>query len=735
MLKHYFEFAWRNIIRHKAHTLINILGLALGTCACIVIFLVSSFELSFDNFHPDKERIYHIGCKEFNYTWKTSRIPPPMPAAIKGEITGIEAITSFYPYDAAIVVTDKDNKPHTFDSRLEGTDQSAIIITDPPYFSIFKYEWLAGNPATSLQQPFQLVLSERRARQYFGSLPYADILGKEVIYEDSLRVTVAGIVKDWDKNTDFPFTDFISFSTINASFLKTSYHADNWLAMRGNPWIFSMIKLSKNTTPAQLSPQLTAFIRRHIPNDPNRKLDVLLQPLSDIHYNTDYSHDDIRKAHLPTLYVLMGTALFILLLAVINFINLSAAHSIQRAKEIGVRKVLGSSRISLVFQFLTETFIVSSFGAIAAVLLAGPVLSFFRDYIPAGVIFHLFNPGTLIFIVLLTLVTSLLAGLYPARLSAAYAPVAVLKGEGAQRGGEKWWLRKALIVFQFSISLLFIIGTLVIGRQVRYMLNTDFGFKTDAVLSVQTNWRDSASKLQVFKEKIKQLPGVADVIQQGGPPAGWGQFGGDILFSGKNPIKLTVCTDWGNEDAPESERNLGIKLATTNKEADQVQATLSAIEKLEKEIYPRDKFRFLFIDKAVAPSYDTEQKTSHLMQAATLITIFISCLGLFGLILFTAQRRTREIGIRKVIGASVADIIALLCKDFLLLVFIAFLIASPVSWFLMNRWLEGFAYRLPVSWWIFAVAGAGAIFIALLTVSFQAIKSATANPIRSLRSE
>jgi putative ABC transport system permease protein len=821
MLKHYIRIARRNILRHKAFTIINISGLTLGVCACMVIFLVCRYEFSFDGFHPDKERIYHVGCNEPVGpldNGNSSSVLPPTPAALKQEIPGIEAAAGFYNYYPTITVRSDDKRMHSFQCAIEGSDQSSVIITGPEYFTIFKYDWLAGSPSVSLEKPFSVVLSEKKARQYFGAVSLDQIIGKEVIYDDSLRVRVAGIVKDWNDNTDFPFTEFISWSTIGASFLHNEYHTDMWGPKMGVPdrWVWAMVKLSQKTTAAQIAPQLEPFAKRHWTGRPEYRPRFLLQPLSDVHFNSAYSRDDIRKAHLPTLHILMGVALFILLLAVVNFINLSTAQSIQRSKEVGVRKVLGGSRGSLVFQFLTETAIVSGFAILLAALLVRPLLFFFRDFIAPGVVFHPFGRENLVFLLLLLLVTSLLAGLYPAIVLSSYSPVLSLKGEGSPRGGEKWWLRKGLIVFQFSISLIFIIGTLVIGRQIRYMLYSDLGFKADAVLSLQTYDRKAdPGKLRVLKEKIKQLPGVEKVVLQGDPPSGHGQWSTEVSLLGKGPGKLKVDADWANEEyipfygmkmvagrnilrsdslrefvinetcmralgfttpdktlgqflktteqgafpivgvvadfhqrsfhdpiapllighAPEVETSLGVRLSTKGKDVATIQATLAAMGKIWKEVYPDKEFDYSFLDELVASFYETEQNTSKLVRVAMLTTIFISCLGLFGLVLFTAERKTKEIGIRKIIGASVADIVTLLCKDFVVLVCIAILVASPAAWWLMNRWLQGFVYRLPISWWIFAVAGVTAIVIAMLTVSVQAIKAALANPAKSLRTE
>lgn len=730
-------------------------------------------------------------------------------------------MTGYYELHGHATIRKEGVADRIFDNRIEGANTSGVAIADPDYFTIFKYDWLAGNEKISLLGPFKVVLTESRARKYFGPVALDKMIGRTVLYEDSLKVTVSGIVKDWSGPSDFRHTDFISISTIQTSFLNNARHRMHidWKDGHTTLWPYSFVKLARGVKPEAVDARFAPIVKSNM-MDPSFYFE--LQPLSDIHFNTDY-REDIRKAHLPTLYSLIGIAAFILVLAVINFINLSTAQSIQRAKEIGVRKVLGSTRTSLVFQFLTETFVVTLFAGGIAVLLVNPMLSLFNDFIPAGVVFHLFRPGTLLFIGIVTALTSLLAGFYPAKVLSAYLPVLSLKGGGVQKGGEKWWLRKGLIVFQFSISLLFIIGSIVIGRQIDYMLNTDFGFKTDARLSLGSDWgeKDISRKQQVLTEKLSRLPGVEKVVLQGDPPTGWGMNGNFIthlvrdqqpkqvrmdslrvdidfaddafipfygmrIVAGRNVLKSdslrelvineTCSKDLGFKrpgealgqllgfqgkilpvvgvvadfhegsfhDAirpliiahePREEGVVGILLASKGKQAANIKATLAAMEKIWKELYPRGNFEYVFPDRSIAAFYDAEQKTSLLMRAAMIITIFISCLGLFGLALFTAQLKTKEVGIRKVLGASVADITVLLTRDFVWLVVIALLIASPVAWFLMNKWLENFAYRIPVSAGIFAAAGLGAIGIALVTVSFQAIKAAVANPVKSLRTD
>jgi putative ABC transport system permease protein len=819
MINHFFKISWRNISRNKIFTLINIAGLALSTCACMVIFLIASHELSFDTFHADKERIYHVGEKERLTTGILSRIPSPMAAALIQEVSGIEAVASFYPYDASIIIPGNGQRPSIFYSGIEGSDQTSVIITDPHYFDIFNYEWLAGKPATSLERPLTVVLSASKALRYFGSLPYDQIMGREIIYNDSLRVTVSGIVKDWNKNTDFPFTEFISYRSINAcNFLRATYKTDEWKV----PGIWCMVKLSKNIESSQITRQLIDFSKRHMSGNPD-KIKFMLQPLSDVHFNADYSHDDIRKADLPTIRVLIGIALFILALAIINFINLSTAQSMQRIKEIGVRKILGSTRAGLGFQFVTETAIISFFSICAALLMTGPAISIFQDFIPPGITFRLLNKDTLYFLLILFIAIPLLAGFYPAKVLSSYLPAVSLRGIEGQSKGKRWLLRRGLVIFQFTISLIFIIGTLIISRQMSFVLEADYGLKTGGILDVfvprwedNNHWTKSKSKWDVLAEKIKNLPGVKKVIEQGSPPTGWVTHFGEISFAGKNRQvrNMKIQIDNGNEEFipfyhmrllsgrnlstsdslqefiinetclknlgftrpedalgqfvnyqnqsfpivgvirdfhegsfhnpiepliighdPGGERDLGIQLVTKDNQAGNIIAELSVIEKVFKQIYPKNEFNCRVIDDCIPLFYDSDQKTSKLISAATLIAVFISCIGLFGLSMYNAKTRTKEIGIRKVIGASVSDIIALFTKDYVVLIMLAFLIASPLAWFFSNKWLENFAYKINISYWIFLFAMMIAVTIAFATISFQAIKAASANPVKSLRAE
>jgi ABC-type lipoprotein release transport system permease subunit len=820
MFRTYWKIAWRHVNKHKKFAIINVLGLAMGICFSLIIFLVVHYEFSFDRSVPDRDRIFHLGYnikvgEGADESWNSSRVMPGLPEAMRKELPGLEVVTGFFSgWEPKVKVPDKAAKSgYTEFSEPERSSWAETIIADPDYFSIFPYHWLAGS-ASSLRMPFQVVLSESRARRYFGHIPLAAIIGRELVFDDSIHLNVSGIVADRTENTDFSTAEFVSFSTINNSGLRYHYATDEWKSPRGKPEIWAFVKLAKGVNPEQTSMQIDAIVKRNSPAGYSRKM--LLQPLSDVHFNNAYSHDDIRKSSKPTLYGIMALAGFILILAGINFVNLSTAQSIRRAREVGVRKVLGSGRAGLTWQFLTETLLVVLMSVVLAAFLVKPMLGIFHDFIPPGVSFTL-SPPVLLFLLGMTVMTTLLAGYYPARVLSSYLPVTSLKGSAEYHDNAAWTLRRALIVFQFTISLIFIISTLVVGNQVRYMLKTDYGLKSDAIVTVGTDWRDSLAKVQVFEDKLSQIPGIGSVIREGGPPIGWGHGFFPFEFKGPHPVKTSeiqegdesfipfyhmrilagrnlhhtndlqellvnetaarsfgcsmpedalgkflyaringeersfpivgVVADYHTESfrdpihslvighSPEQERYFGIRLATAGRGVGEVQKTLEAIRSAYKNVYPDREFDYVFMDESIRNMYEAEQNLSMLVRSAMLVTIFISCMGLFGVSLFSAEKRTREIGIRKVLGAGVGNIVLLLSRDFVLLVMLAIFIASPVAWWAMSHWLNGFPYRIPLSLPIFLWAGCCGILIAMLTVSFHAIHAARANPVKSLKTE
>jgi putative ABC transport system permease protein len=839
MIKKQLLFSLRRLGRHKLTTSINILGLTLGVLSCLVIYLYVSFEFSYDKFHTDRDRIYRVvdwmtdGAGEHR---EGAGLPPPLAADLRREATGFSAVTGFYTVDSRVKVPES-GKPDRVIPKISDDQRQHINFADSEYLDIFHYEWLAGNPVTALQQPFSVVLTESEARRYFEHGKPTDWIGRSVVYYDSLTVTVTGIVKDWQQNSDFGFKDLISCTTIAHSFLQKDI--EGWNLYYSN--VNAYVKLSHGTTVAQVEKQFPAFFKRHQQLGKDEKGGLSLQPLADIHFNGQYSDEYGRRAHKPTLFALAGIAVFILVIAAINFINLSTAHAVLRAREVGVRKVLGSSRGGLVWQFLSETGIIVVAAMVLALLLADPVLAALRGAlragptgVPEGVRLHLGDPNTWLFMGSTILVTCVFAGWYPARALSSFLPVISLRGQGIRQLNSKSYLRKGLIVFQFTVSLLFIIGTMMVGRQIHFMLNTDLRFKKDAIAMIDLPWDQPKNRKAVLATEIRRLGGVqqvslstqgpqadghggtslehegttnakidasfnqidpaymslygltlvagrnftiADTARRGNNPASAGSgpaqapFRAFILnetaarslgfsrpadavgqqissgFGGILGPVVGVVKDFHSQSLHEkiqpffftTQQNAGgllsIKLSSAALSASQVKALMGKMEAAFKQLYPETDFESRFFDESLERLYKREQQTAQIMNIAMGIAIFISCMGLFGLAAFTANQRTREIGIRKVLGAGVPQLVSLLSSEFILLVGLSTLIAAPVAGWAMHRWLQDFAYRTSMPWWLYVVAGVAAIAIALLTVSFQAIRAATANPVKSLRVE
>jgi ABC-type antimicrobial peptide transport system permease subunit len=836
MLKKQLLFSLRRLARHKLNTTINVLGLTLGILSCLVIFLFVSFEFSYDKFHPDGDRIYRL-------VGGFPGMTPPLGTDLRRESSGFGTVASFYIDDSKVIVSTATGKAtRAFDEKGPG-ELSHMAYAGPEYFTLFPHRWLAGNPQTSLSKPFSVVLTEKEARRYFDGGDPQSWMGRTLVYHDSLTLSVTGIVADWKANSDVALTDWISYSTIQSSFVKNDMAG--WNMWDGSAQVY--VKLPKGASPAQSEKQLPAFVARHSLQPVKEQPKLTLQPLADLHFNGQMGDDYGRRAHKPTLYALCGIALFILLIATINFINLSTAQAVQRAREIGVRKVLGSSRLGLTGQFLIETGVLVIASLILALLLANPVIHALNGFIPAGVHLDLTNPLTLGFIALTAISTCLLAGWYPARVISAFLPVISLRGQGSQPGGGRSYLRKALITFQFTVSLLFIIATLVVGRQMHYMLDTHLGFTKDAILNIDLPWNKPREKKSVLATEISRLAGVQKVSLNSNNPGADGHNGTfmtlkgatetkidgagcDIvdanylplyeikLVAGRNftladtarngvettsaaPIAKTpgsqptektwlvppfrafiinesaaialgfknpadavgqrIATGFGGTIGPvvgvmkdyhaESFRSaikpfflttqkggggtLSVRLGSSYRTPEQVKGLLAKMQATFSSVYPESKFSTRFFDEVMNDLYQKEQKTARIMNLAMAMAIFISCMGLFGLAAFTASQRTKEIGIRKVLGANVPHLVSLLSRDFVVLVLLATVIAAPIAGWAMSQWLQDFAYRTDIPWYIYAISGLGAVVIALITVSFQAIRAATANPVESLRSE
>lgn len=810
MVRHQILMAFRQFSRQKTFTLIHVAGLTLGIIACLLIYLVTAFEFSFDTFHPHKERIYRV-VGEMRFSTgeivHNNIVPSPAPAVMRQQIAGLETVAGFQLLEHAQVQIPQGSQPQQRVESRQPRGGTATILTSPEYFGIFPYQWLAGNPTTALAEPFQVVLTQQMAHRYFGAVPVEQVLGKKLIYNDSLRVTVTGVVKDWGGNTDFGFTDFISLATAEHSFLGQSFYLSSWEYMTASSNAF--VKLAQGTTPQQVNQQLDRLLTNYRKPDPRLTLHLTLLPLAEIHFNSNYSEYPFHKAHRPTLYSLFAVAGFILLLAIINFVNLSTAQSTSRAKEIGVRKVLGSSRKTLTGQFLTQTGLLTGLAVVLAFVLVKPLLWLLSDYMPQGIDIDLLSLPTLVFLLSLTGLVTLLAGFYPAKILAAYVPVQSLKGVIHNPDQSKGYLRKSLIVFQFAIALCFAIGAIVISTQVSFMQAKDLGFGSDRILNLQIHPAERATNVAVLVQKLRQLPGVQQVIQEAGPPMGSMNIEQLVTYQGKDLIVLAkpsnesyipfyglklvagrnlqrgdgraeyiineafarrlgfanpqqavgqllhageltasivgVVADFHQFSLREPikplviinlsdfQKSLGIKLLPTRQDDLAYQTLLSTIHTQWKQVFPNAPFMYSFLKDSVDSAYDQERKMASLVKVGMLVSFFISCLGIVGLSVFTTQQRRKELGVRKVLGATVSSLIGLLGQETVILVGLAVVIASPLAGYGLTQWLAGFAYRISIQWWMFGLAGLVALLVALLSISLQTLRAALANPVESLR--
>lgn len=814
MLYNTIKIAWRNLQKNKVYTTINVLGLSIGISACLVIFLVVKFELSFDNFHPDKERIYRL-VSDVNSEegWQhAGNVPDPLPIAVRQEVSGLAQVAIFHNYTAKVSIPGHGGHVKKIDAARPGEGRSDIIIAEPEYFDIFQQEWLAGNKATALQEPFKVVLTRSKAEKYFGSQPLDGYLDRTIIYNDSLPLTVSGIVADFPENTDFYFNDFISFATVKSTFLRNDFTFDNWSGSHRDTQVF--VKLGGQVSDTHVQAALDNLVRRHLPNV--TPLPVFkLQSLADIHVNLDYDDIYSRKVHLPTIYSMLLIAGFILLLAIVNFINLATAQSMRRSKEIGVRKVCGSSRLALMLQFLSETFMLT----LTAVLLSLASLYFLlyllRSFIPDGALSVLFSAQAVAFLLGLALVTAFLAGFYPAHVLSSFVPVISLKGTDMQKYSSRAYLRRGLVVFQFTISLVLTIGTLVVNHQMRYMRNKKTGFSKEGIITIQTNDFYPAKDKDLLASKIRQISGVKMVSVSQAPPAANEHWSLPLTLKGDKPVTVACQLEWADQyfiplfqmtliagrnlqssdtlreviinaacakamgfvkpadalnksveamnetgafqrypivgvladfhsqslqkpitpffiaSSGHFSRNINVKLASKAGS----EPVLHEIAAYWKEIYPNEKFDYRFFDETVARFYENERKTSLLMNVATALSMFISCIGLLGMTAFTAQQRVREIAIRKVLGATTGNMLVLLSREMILLIVTAIFIASPIAWYFLQKWLENFSYNDGISWASFLMASLLTLLIALTTVSYQAVRAAVANPLKNLKTD
>ncbi|UFH54230.1 ABC transporter permease [Spirosoma sp. KNUC1025] len=815
MLTNYVKIAFRNLGRNRLTTILNVVGLSVGIASCLVIYLIVRFELSFDKKVPGSEQVYRLVTKfkfgdEFYYN---PGLAAPIPEAVRTNLAGVKTVAPYHTGSFQVVEIPRPGA-EPLQIRAGKDEQDRMVSTNGTFFDILPRQWIAGTPETSLSKPDQIVLTEKQARRYFGEASPA-VVGRRLIgkqYKDTLMLTVSGLVKDLDAPSNFDFQSFVSLATQTTRKKRREEMAfDQWNSTSSSSQC--LLRLTPRTDPDRIGEQVTRLADANVPA--TEKVGdrwLWLQPLDDVHFNANYAGGQ-HVAHKPTLLILGVVGSFLLLLASINFINLSTAQSTQRAKEIGIRKSLGSERRQLMTQFLGETLLLTLIAASASLILAQGALTYLGDIVPKGVTLDFSQPGLYLFLLAIALFTSLLAGLYPGALLARLSPIATLRNQTGQAGGSAT-LRKGLIVGQFTVAQVFIIGALLVGQQLRFMINTDQGFQREAIITFPTPTSsffngDHHNVRFTLADRIRRLAGVEQVSMANQMPlsSGWststmeyvGRKGksevnvyrkevdtsfiaiyGLKLLAGRNlmasdtanelVINETLARYLGFQKPSQAigklldkkpivgvlrnfnHRSLHNTIQPTalmshkenlhvfnvrfrRSEATSFDQTLAQIRTLWASTYPGELFEPKFVDEAIAELYSKERNLGKLITLATGIAVLISCLGLFGLVTFTAERRTKEIGIRKVLGASVASIVSLLSRDFLLLILVAVVIASPLAWWGVNQWLQSFAYRIELPLGLFMLADLLIVGISLITISFQSIKAALTNPVTSLRAE
>jgi putative ABC transport system permease protein len=815
MIRNYFIVALRNISRNRLMSSLNILGLAIGLSAALVIYLIVRHQLSYDKDYSAQNRMYrvvtHLRFAETNF--KNGGVPAPLGAVIKKEVTGIEKATRAY----SVMWNARVSVPRSGSSDMVVfKDRSNISFVDEDYLHIFDKKLLAGTAKGMDQTPNLVVLTASRAKLYFPRLDYSEMPGSILYYNDTVQVKVAGIIADHQNPTDLKHFELLSIPTIKSAGLSGNADETQWGSVNSNCQLF--ITLTEGTRPEKVTQQLKAILSKYKKPEPGVDPEknftrFILQPVGAMHFDRDFGGPADKKS----LNGLMMLAGFLMLLGCINFINLSTAQAAKRAKEIGIRKTIGSTRKQLVIQFLTETFVLTLIAVMFAVAMTPLLLRIFNDYVPEGLTFdQVAWQKIALFAPCLLLVVTFLAGFYPALVLSGFKPVLVLKNQAFTNTGQSRtaWLRKSLTVSQFIIAQFFVIATIVVGRQIDYSLNMDMGFNRDNIVSFDIPFDEvkTTGKVAALRNELSALPGI-DRITTGAQPAMSGSMSSTFkIIKGDQETEVQIQTRTGDSAYIDlfgirllAGRNLrstdtgramlinesfareigytnvagavGQFVAQDNEKVEVIgvvkdfnlssarsgilptairyqkyvgeinlklhpettvgtqKATIARIKDVYQSIYPDRTFVISYFDERINNFYTNEMKMSSLLRWAAGLSIFISCLGLLGLAIYTANQRRKEIGIRKVLGASVTQIVNLLSKDFLVLVLIACIIAVPVAWWACNSWLQDFPYRAPLSGWIFVTGSCILLSIAFLILSIKTINSASASPVNSLRSE
>jgi len=804
MLRNYLLIAWRNLRRHKGFSAINIFGLAIGIAACLLILQYVRFELSYDDFHAKADRVYRVRQDRYNDGKLSTQWAAGAYAvgnSFKDAFAEIEAYVKVRA-DEAMVITRGAER-----FKVERTFHAGS-----QFFNVFSYPLLAGDPRTALVEPNTVVISKALADKYFNG---QDPLGQTLRFNEKLDYRVTGVFKELPPNTHLKFDVLISFATFEAMVGPDNSPDKAW------QWdgCMTYLLLRPGANPQALEGKFPKVVDQLAGADLkkyNSAAVYLLQPLQDIHLYSHYMMEAEANGDGNAVYLLLGIAFFIVVIAWVNYVNLATARAVNRAKEVGIRKVVGSDRGQLIKQFLFESALLNALAVGLALVLVLAALPFFNGLSGQQMGFSLLGSGAFWGALAALYVTgTLLSGLYPAFVLSSFMPVTVLKGKlSTSRRGVV--LRQSLVVFQFAASLFLLVGTFTVFRQIQFMRSQGLGVQIDQTLVINSLIvRDSTflTRLGSFKDEMRQLPGVRQIAVSTSIPgqaAGWNAggirlkgtdeaqgkqyrvIGMDYDFLDAYGIKLLAGrkfskaygTDpkavifnklaaqqlgfdkpeealgkeiefWGEQYTiigvsdnhhqqslreayeplifrmiPDASGYFSVKLGTG-----QLAGTIAGLQKGWNAFFPGNPFEYFFLDDHFDAQYQADRRFGQVFGLFTGLAILVACLGLFGLASFTTMQRTKEIGVRKVLGASVQQILQLLYKDFALLVVLAFVVAVPVSWYATNRWLQTYAFRIETEWWLYALPFGLVLLVALLTVSYQTLKAALANPVTSLRSE
>ncbi len=796
MIKNYIKIAWRNLWRNKGYSLLNIVGLATGLTCFAFIFLWANDELSYDRFNRNYERIFRLTTTTETGVSGSAGSGAPVAKALRDDYTEVEHTVRLRRREEIVL---HDNQQVL---------QPGILLTDPSFFDVFSYELTRGAAKTALNDPYSIILTESSAKKYFGE---ADPIGRTltVLMNDTTgsgaAYTITGVMPDPPRNAHFTFTMLASMRTVeiaNPSVLT----AEGW----NDTSFYTYVLLKEGTDYRAFSDKIARLHEKYRGKTPGsgREYTYALQPLRDIYLRSDVRNEIAATGNITYVYVFFTIGIFILLLAGINYTNLAVAHSMGKAKEVGVRKVAGAAKTQLALQCLSES-VLTAMVALAFSFLFSLLLQPVFRQITAKDLSLISYPLLLLVLPLVTLFLGLLSGSYPALVFSAFKPAAVLKGS-FKSGSKGVLLRKIFVVTQFVVTVVLGTGIVIVYAQLSFMKHMDLGYDREALLYVKQNGnREVVNGFGPFKNELTASPLISGVTTSGGSlnsgffetidntgnplpintsvlgvgndylegygiellagnnftpgpdsagtlqiimnetavkQSGWENpetaIGKPIRTGGQNGMVVGVTKDFlfnslHNTVPPMaiSPLNGYFSKIIVKVDIQKADEAVALIEQAWKEHFPGLLFDYGFADQQIEDQYRAEKRFSLIFLCFSVLSLLIACLGLYGLVSYTAWQKTKEIGVRKVFGATVNGIVMLLSKDYLVLVLLACLIAMPITWYIMHKWLEDFAYRIEIQWWMFAVAGLAAVLIALLTVSGQAIKAAVANPVDSLRNE